>query len=73
MAVILDEFPHIAGTASSLAGTLRFGVGALVGALLSMANFTSARPMVWSIALCATCSLLLYFYASRTRKSSAAA
>ena len=73
MAVILDEFPHIAGTASSLAGTLRFGVGALVGALRSMANFTSAWPMVWSIALCATCSLLLYFYASRTRKSSAAA
>ncbi|MDU4092159.1 MAG: Bcr/CflA family multidrug efflux MFS transporter [Pantoea sp.] len=69
MAVILDEFPHIAGTASSLAGTLRFGVGALVGALLSMANFTAAWPMVWSIALCATCSLLLYGYASRAHKA----
>ncbi|MEJ1857871.1 Bcr/CflA family multidrug efflux transporter, partial [Escherichia coli] len=35
MAVILDEFPHMAGTASSLAGTFRFGIGALIGALLS--------------------------------------
>jgi DHA1 family bicyclomycin/chloramphenicol resistance-like MFS transporter len=34
MAVILDEFPHMAGTASSLAGTFRFGIGAIVGALL---------------------------------------
>ena len=38
MAVILDEFPHMAGTASSLAGTFRFGIGAVVGALLSMAD-----------------------------------
>ena len=37
MAVILDDFPHMAGTASSLAGTLRFSIGALVGAVLSMA------------------------------------
>ncbi|MGZ2632530.1 Bcr/CflA family multidrug efflux transporter, partial [Klebsiella pneumoniae] len=28
MAVILDEFPPMAGTASSLAGTVRFGIGA---------------------------------------------
>ncbi len=42
MAVILDEFPHMAGTASSLAGTFRFGIGAIVGALLSLATFNSA-------------------------------
>lgn len=58
MAVILDEFPHMAGTASSLAGTFRFGIGAIVGALLSLATFTSAWPMIWSIALCAACSIL---------------
>ncbi|SUI27809.1 bicyclomycin resistance protein [Salmonella enterica subsp. enterica serovar Derby] len=46
MAVILDEFPHMAGTASSLAGTFRFGIGAIVGALLSLATFTSAWPMI---------------------------
>ncbi|EAX1655875.1 Bcr/CflA family multidrug efflux MFS transporter, partial [Salmonella enterica] len=68
MAVILDEFPHMAGTASSLAGTFRFGIGAIVGALLSLATFTSAWPMIWSIALCATCSILFYLHASRPKK-----
>ncbi|MFK3660397.1 Bcr/CflA family multidrug efflux MFS transporter [Scandinavium sp. NPDC088450] len=70
MAVILDEFPHMAGTASSLAGTFRFGIGALVAALLSMATFTTAWPMLISIAVCATSSVLFYFYASRPRKTS---
>jgi len=69
MAVILDEFPHMAGTASSLAGTFRFGIGAIVGALLSLATFTSAWPMLWSIALCATGSILFCLYASRPKKS----
>ena len=69
MAVILDEFPHMAGTASSLAGTFRFGIGAIVGALLSMATFTTAWPMLWAMAFCATSSILLYLYASRPRKA----
>ena len=69
MAVILDEFPHMAGTASSLAGTFRFGIGAIVGALLSMATFTTAWPMLISIALCATGSIFFYRYASRPRKT----
>ncbi len=68
MAVILDEFPHMAGTASSLAGTFRFGIGAIVGALLSLATFTSAWPMIWSIAFCATSSILFYLYASRPKR-----
>ena len=68
MAVILEEFPHMAGTASSLAGTLRFGVGALVGALLSTVTFTSAWPMVGSIFVCATLSVLLFIYATRPRR-----
>ncbi|MGR5946293.1 Bcr/CflA family multidrug efflux MFS transporter [Enterobacter sp. C4G1] len=69
MAVILDEFPHMAGTASSLAGTFRFGIGAIVGALLSMATFNTAWPMLWAIAFCATSSILFYLYASRPRKT----
>lgn len=71
MAVILDEFPHMAGTASSLAGTFRFGIGAIIGALLSMATFTTAWPMLISIAFCATCSIFFSLYASRRRKSHA--
>jgi DHA1 family bicyclomycin/chloramphenicol resistance-like MFS transporter len=69
MAVILDEFPHMAGTASSLAGTLRFGVGALVGALLSLVSINSAWPMVATIALCATISIVLFTYASRPQQA----
>ncbi|MEG6439074.1 Bcr/CflA family multidrug efflux MFS transporter [Enterobacter bugandensis] len=68
MAVILDEFPHMAGTASSLAGTFRFGIGAIVGALLSMATFTTAWPMLWAMAFCATSSVLFCLYASRPRE-----
>ncbi|WP_312175151.1 Bcr/CflA family multidrug efflux MFS transporter [Pseudescherichia sp.] len=68
MAVILDEFPHMAGTASSLAGTFRFGIGAIVGALLSLATFNSAWPMIWSIAFCATSSIFFYLYASRPKR-----
>lgn len=68
MAVILDEFPHMVGTASSLAGTFRFGIGAIVGTLLSMSAFNSAWPMIWSITFCATSSILFYLYASRGKK-----
>ncbi|TKI05835.1 Bcr/CflA family multidrug efflux MFS transporter [Martelella alba] len=70
MAVILDEFPHMAGTASSLAGTLRFGVGAVIGALLSLATFNSPWPMVISMAFSMLCAMLCYGYASRPRKTS---
>ncbi|HDC4402740.1 TPA: Bcr/CflA family multidrug efflux MFS transporter [Enterobacter cloacae] len=69
MAVILDEFPHMAGTASSLAGTFRFGIGAVVGALLSMATFNTAWPMLWAMAFCATSSIIFCLYASRPRKA----
>lgn len=69
MAVILDEFPHMAGTASSLAGTLRFGFGAITGSILSMMAFTSAWPMVISMAVCSMGALLAYFYASRPGKA----
>jgi DHA1 family bicyclomycin/chloramphenicol resistance-like MFS transporter len=72
MAVILDDFPHMAGTASSLAGTLRFGVGAVVGAVLSLATFNSAWPMVISMAFCTLTAMLCYVYASRPRRSAKA-
>ncbi|MCK8171512.1 Bcr/CflA family multidrug efflux transporter, partial [Erwinia amylovora] len=65
MSVILEEFPQMAGTASSLAGTLRFGVGGLAGALLSALNFTSAWPMVVAMFICSTLSILLFLYAYR--------
>ncbi|SLM62911.1 Bcr/CflA family multidrug efflux MFS transporter [Dickeya aquatica] len=71
MAVILDDFPHMAGTASSLAGTLRFGLGSLVGTLLSQLAFQSAWPMVGTMALCSTGALILFLVASRSPRNTA--
>jgi len=68
MAVIMDDFPHMAGTAASLAGTIRFGTGALVGSLLAMFPAHSAWPMVGSMAFCIIASVVLYLYASRPPK-----
>ncbi|QIQ22472.1 Bcr/CflA family multidrug efflux MFS transporter [Zophobihabitans entericus] len=41
MAVILDIYPHMAGTAASLTGTFRFTIAGLVGVLLAQLNQTS--------------------------------
>ncbi|WP_127959578.1 Bcr/CflA family multidrug efflux MFS transporter [Serratia microhaemolytica] len=65
MAVILDHFPHMAGTASSLAGTLRFSIGALIAALLAQVPNSTAWPMVTSMALCSVMAVLCYLYAKR--------
>ncbi|AIJ06812.1 MFS family multidrug transport protein, bicyclomycin resistance protein [Edwardsiella anguillarum ET080813] len=65
MAVILDSFPHMAGTAASLAGTLRFGLSALIGALLAQLPIVSAWPLVGSMALCSTLAMALFLYAAR--------
>jgi DHA1 family bicyclomycin/chloramphenicol resistance-like MFS transporter len=67
MAVFRMNFPHMAGTASSLAGTFRFGIGAIVGALLSMATFNTAWPMIWAIAFCATSSAFFCLYAAAAK------
>ncbi|MFQ1041032.1 Bcr/CflA family multidrug efflux MFS transporter [Gilliamella sp. CG16] len=42
MAVVLDFYSHIAGTASSLAGTLRFAVAGAIGVILS--TLVAAHP-----------------------------
>lgn len=65
MAIILEDFPFMAGTAASLAGTLRFGVGAIVGLSLSKIPALSEWPMVISMVLCAFIAATLYVYASR--------
>ncbi|BGI50738.1 MAG: Bcr/CflA family multidrug efflux MFS transporter [Arsenophonus endosymbiont of Ceratovacuna japonica] len=46
MSVILDNYPHIAGTVSSLVGTVRFSIGAFFGYLISCFKATTAWSMV---------------------------
>ncbi|CAM7413822.1 Bcr/CflA family multidrug efflux MFS transporter [Morganella morganii] len=65
MAVILDDYPHMAGTASSLAGVLRFGIGAGVGAVVASFNMTTVWPMVGVMALCILIAASLVLYARR--------
>ncbi|MBW5406081.1 Bcr/CflA family multidrug efflux MFS transporter [Morganella morganii] len=65
MAVILDDYPHMAGTASSLAGVLRFGIGAGVGAVVASFNMTTVWPMIGAMALCILVAALLVLYARR--------
>ena len=67
MAVILDEFPHMAGTASSLAG-LSVSVSGRLSARCCRWRRLPPRPMLISIAFCATCSIFFSLYASRRRK-----
>lgn len=67
MAVILDGFPHMAGTATSLAGTLRSSIGAV----LAMVPGHSTWSMVSSLALCSIVAMLLYLYASQPRNCDA--
>jgi DHA1 family bicyclomycin/chloramphenicol resistance-like MFS transporter len=67
MAVILDNYPHIAGTVSSLAGTIRFSIGALMGTLLSMIPAKNAWPMVGSMVGCVALSMLFVLLAKRAK------
>lgn len=65
MAVILDDYPHMAGTVSSLAGTIRFGVGALVGTAIAMLPTKTEWPMVSSMAFCVICAMSFLLLARR--------
>ena len=59
-AAILDMYPEVAGTANSLTGMLRFGIGSVVGAVLSLFAITSERPMVFAMAICIGVGALSY-------------
>ncbi|MGF1702573.1 Bcr/CflA family multidrug efflux MFS transporter [Photobacterium makurazakiensis] len=65
MACLLAKYPHMAGTASSLAGTMRFGTGTVVGGLVALMHNSSAWPMAITMALCAFLSAGFYWFLSR--------
>ena len=53
-AAALSPFPRIAGSASSLMGSVSFAIGAGLGAVLGSLFDGSARPMASAIAISAT-------------------
>ncbi|WP_457913625.1 Bcr/CflA family multidrug efflux MFS transporter [Candidatus Gillettellia adelgis] len=67
MAIILHDFPHIAGTASSLAGTLRCSIGALISAVLAIVPSHSVWPMIVSMIVCSILAILLCVHASQQK------
>ncbi|OCX51448.1 Bcr/CflA family drug resistance efflux transporter [Mucilaginibacter sp. PPCGB 2223] len=60
-ALSLTPFPHNAGTASALMGTLQMGIGAFASAMVSVLNNGTALPMTGIMAVCTVCALLLLF------------
>ena len=65
MGLLLSGYPKMAGTASSLAGTLRFGTGSLVGSLVAAMPSGVVWPMVIVMALCSVLSSVFYWIFSR--------
>lgn len=79
MAIILDFYPHIAGTPSSLAGTIRFAVAGAVGISLSflvsnlttvttVSNNSSEWLMTGSIVLCNFLAVGLFLKISKIKR-----
>ncbi|WP_116473322.1 Bcr/CflA family multidrug efflux MFS transporter [Zobellella maritima] len=61
MAGLLGHFPQSAGTASALAGTLRFGMGAVAAFAVNSSPILSPVPMTAVMALCTSLALLGYW------------
>ena len=60
MASLLGSLPNLAGTASSMAGTLRFGSAALVGALVALLPDSSPLYMLLTMSACSLLAALAY-------------
>ena len=56
----LEFFPNISGTASSVFGTLQFGLGSVGGALTAFLNNGTVMPMVLVIMATASVAFILY-------------
>lgn len=61
MASILEKFPTMAGTANSLAGFMRFGIGSMVSALVATMKIDSATPMILTMACCVFVAIFCYY------------
>ncbi|MDG2960835.1 Bcr/CflA family multidrug efflux MFS transporter [Bisgaard Taxon 10/6] len=62
MASILEKFPHMAGTANSIAGSTRFGLGATVGSLVALMKMDTAKPMLLTMGICTILAICCYYF-----------
>ena len=51
MAMALQRYPHMAGTASSLMGVMQFGLGALFGTIVGQAFDNTIVPMTMAMGI----------------------
>jgi DHA1 family bicyclomycin/chloramphenicol resistance-like MFS transporter len=61
LALAQEHYPHMAGSATALFGSIQFGIGALIGVLAGFAHDGTALPMAAIIVAAATVSLILNF------------
>lgn len=62
MASILEKFPTMAGTANSITGSVRFGIGAGVASLVALMKMDSAAPMLCSMGGCVIVAVAVYYW-----------
>jgi MFS transporter, DHA1 family, multidrug resistance protein len=65
--ISITPFPHMAGTASALLGTLQFGMGAVAGAVLSVLHDGTSLPMSLTIGLAGAAALVARLMLGRRR------
>jgi DHA1 family bicyclomycin/chloramphenicol resistance-like MFS transporter len=68
MAILLSDYSNISGTAASLAGTLRFGLGACCAAIISFSPATSSWPMVIVISCCAVLAMFCFHLRGKSKE-----
>lgn len=56
----LADYPHMAGAASALMGTMQFGLGAVAGIVVGLLHDGTARPMTLVMAGCAVVTLVCF-------------
>ena len=66
-AAAMAPFPHQAGAASALLGTLQFAVGAATGAVVGVFHDGTGLPMALTIAGCGALSLLITVASERQK------
>jgi len=62
VAFFVEKFPTMAGTANSLMGSVRFGVGAVMGSLVASFKMETAAPMLYTMTACVVISALSYYF-----------
>jgi DHA1 family bicyclomycin/chloramphenicol resistance-like MFS transporter len=67
MGLLLSGYPQMAGTASSLSGTIRFGTGSVIGAIVAAMPEGVVWPMVFSMTVCSIMSVVAYRVWSKKR------